>query len=137
MVPFLAVVVVVLQRLRRIFRRLIEGQPFLSENASNLRFIGFAVLSGELVWAAFVYWGTRIVVEDFATTGITLEAQFSPRMPVLLAGLVLLIVAEIFRQGAQMPTRRTRSSERPDSRRWSPVRATANRPVSSTGPSKR
>lgn len=100
--PFLAVVVVVLHWLRRIFRRLREGRPFVPENARHLRWIGFAVLGGEIVWATFVYWSTRLVVADFTASGVTLDAQFAPRMPVLLAGLVVLVVAEVFREGAQM-----------------------------------
>src|SRR2546428_13974745 len=38
----LGAAVVVLHRLRRIFRRLVEGRPFLDENARSLRFIGIA-----------------------------------------------------------------------------------------------
>src|SRR5215471_2156612 len=40
-----AVVLVVLHRLRRIFRRLVEGRPFLDENARSLRFIGIVVMA--------------------------------------------------------------------------------------------
>jgi Protein of unknown function (DUF2975) len=56
-----AVVLVVLYRLRRIFRRLVENRPFLDENARGLRFIGLAVMAGELAWAALQYLGQRAV----------------------------------------------------------------------------
>lgn len=100
--PLFAVAILVLHRLRRIFRRLIEGRPFLAENSKNLRFIGIAVIVGELAWATFVYWSTRIVLGEFTASGVTLHSDFPVRFPVILAGLTLLIVAEVFREGAQM-----------------------------------
>ena len=90
--PLFGVIVVVLHRLRKIFRRLTEGRPFLAENARNLRFIGIAVIVGGLVWAGFVYWTTRLVVDSFTTTGVTLHSDFAVRAPVIFAGLILLIV---------------------------------------------
>lgn len=102
--PVFVVIVLVLQRLRRIFRRLIEGRPFLAENAGNLRLIGVVVIVGELAWAGFVYWSTHLVMNEFTSSGVTLHAMYPARAPVILAGLVLLIVAEIFREGAQMKT---------------------------------
>ena len=101
-VPLFGAAALVLYKLRKIFRRLIQGRPFLPENAKNLRFIGVAVIVGELVWASFVYWSTRIVVNDFTASGVTLHTDFPVRVPVILAGLTLLIVAEVFREGAQM-----------------------------------
>jgi serine phosphatase RsbU (regulator of sigma subunit) len=100
--PLFGVAILVLHRLRKIFRRLIEGRPFAADNAKSLRFIGIAVVVGELVWASFVYWSTRIVVSNFTASGVTLHTDFPVRAPVILAGLVLLIVAEVFREGAQM-----------------------------------
>jgi hypothetical protein len=38
-IAVMAVLMVVLHRLRRIFRRLVEGRPFLDENARSLRFM--------------------------------------------------------------------------------------------------
>jgi hypothetical protein len=98
----LAVVLVVLHRLRRIFRRLVEGRPFLDENARNLRLIGLAVAGGELAWAAFQYLGQRAVTGGLSSAEISFHATFAPRLSVVLTGLALLIVAEIFREGVKM-----------------------------------
>jgi serine phosphatase RsbU (regulator of sigma subunit) len=98
----LAVALVVLHRLRRIFRRLVEGRPFLNENARSLRFIGLAVMAGELASAAFQYLGQRAVTGGLSSAEISFHAAFAPRASVVLAGLALLIVAEIFREGVKM-----------------------------------
>ncbi len=98
----LAVVVMVLHRLRRLFRRLVEGRPFLDENARSLRFIGLAVVAGELAWAAFQYLSQRVVTGGLSSAEISFHAAFAPRLSVILAGLSLLIVAEIFREGVKM-----------------------------------
>jgi serine phosphatase RsbU (regulator of sigma subunit) len=98
----LAVVLVVLHRLRRLFRRLVEGRPFLDENARSLRFIGLAVVAGELAWAAFQYLSQRVVTGGLSSAEISFHAVFAPRFSVILAGLSLLIVAEIFREGVKM-----------------------------------
>ena len=97
-----AVVLLVLHRLRRIFRRLVEGRPFLDENARGLRFIGLAVMAGELAWAALQYLGQRAVAAALSSAEISFHAAFAPRPSVVLAGLALLIVAEIFREGIKM-----------------------------------
>jgi serine phosphatase RsbU (regulator of sigma subunit) len=96
------VLLVVVYRVRRIFRRLVEGQPFLDENARSLRFIGLTVIVGELAWAALQYLGQRAVAATLSSAEISFHAAFAPRLTVVLAGLALLIVAEIFREGIKM-----------------------------------
>ena len=98
----MAVVMVVLHQLRRIFRRLVEGRPFLDENARRLRFIGLAVVGGELAWATLQFLVQRAVAERLSSAQITFHAVFAPRASLVLAGLALLIVAEIFREGIKM-----------------------------------
>src|SRR5207247_1424250 len=80
-----AVVLLVLHRLRRIFRRLVEGRPFLDENARGLRFIGLAVMAGELAWAALQYLGQRAVAAALSSAAISFHAAFAPR-PLRSAG---------------------------------------------------
>jgi serine phosphatase RsbU (regulator of sigma subunit) len=97
-----AAALVVLYRLRRIFRRLVERRPFLDENARSLRFIGLAIIAGELAWAALQYFSQRAIASSFTSAEISFQAAFAPRVAVMLAGLALLVVAEIFREGIKM-----------------------------------
>ncbi len=98
----LGVILVVLHRLRRIFRRLVEGRPFLDENARSLRFIGLAVVVGELALAAIQYFGQRAITRGLSSAELSFHASFAPRPAVILAGLILMIVAEVFREGTKM-----------------------------------
>jgi hypothetical protein len=75
----LALVAVVAHRLRRIFRRLVEGRPFLDENARSLRFTGLAVVAGELAWAAFQFMAQRAVTGALSSAVISFHASFAPR----------------------------------------------------------
>ncbi len=100
--PVLGAVILVLHKLRQLFRRLSEGELFAPENARNLRFIGFAVIAAELVLATAGYWIAELLAREFTTSGIVLRSEFAVRMPVILTGLVVLVVAEVFRQGAVM-----------------------------------
>ena len=76
----LGVVLVVLHRMRRVFRRLVEGRPFLDENARSLRFIGLAVVAGEVVWAAFQYLGQRALTGGLSSAEISFHAAFDPSL---------------------------------------------------------
>ena len=100
--PVLGAVILVLHKLRQLFRRLSEGNPFAVENARNLRFIGFAMIAAELVLATAGYWITELLAREFTTSGIVLRSDFVVRMPVILTGLVVLVVAEVFRLGSVM-----------------------------------
>src|SRR5262245_3183694 len=61
------VLLVIVYRVRRIFRRLVEGRPFLDENARSLRFIGLTVIGGELVWTTLQYLGQRAVAATLSS----------------------------------------------------------------------
>jgi serine phosphatase RsbU (regulator of sigma subunit) len=100
----LAVALVTVHRLRGIFQRLVEGQPFLQENARSLRFIGLAIVVGELAFAGFQYLGQWSIARHLSSQEIAFHARFSPNLSVILAGLALLIVAEIIREGIKMRT---------------------------------
>lgn len=100
--PVMAAVIFGLSRLRLVFRRFEEDRPFAPENARYLREIGIAVILAELAWSGMAFWTARQLAAEFTATGIVLQPTFDARMPVLLAGLVVLIVAEVFRIGAVM-----------------------------------
>jgi hypothetical protein len=60
------------------------------------------VVAGELASATFLYLGQRAVVGNLSSAEISFHAAFAPRPTVVLAGLTLLIIAEIFREGIKM-----------------------------------
>ena len=93
---------IVLFRFRRIFRRLREGRPFLVENARDFRFIGATIVVGELAVAVLQYSSMRLVAGEVSSPQLTFEAPFSVSLPVIFTGLMVLVIAEVFREGSQM-----------------------------------
>lgn len=93
----------VLQQLRRLLGALSVGRPFVRENADRLRKLGWAVILVELALSALRMAEGLYVAWQFERPGLELW-PFRLDVPVsgLFAGVVLLVVAEAFRRGAQL-----------------------------------
>lgn len=99
----LLVALVVVMRLRRIFATLTEGDPFVPQNATHLRVIWMTLAAYEIL---------RMVV----TSGTVLSINIAGRDPeqsgllfnlhinggLWLAVAVLIVLAEVFREGARL-----------------------------------
>lgn len=103
----MALTLVFLHHLRRIFQRVRGGAPFDATNALRLRWLGVLVL------ALAVLRGVAESVTAFAVrSGVTSERVEVPLglsidALVILIGLVLLALAEIFRRGAELEEEQT------------------------------
>jgi hypothetical protein len=88
--------------LRRIFHRVREGAPFDAHNAVRLRSLGLLLLALAVMEgvAEFI---TAAVVRSGLTTGtIRVSTGLHFNAPVILVGLVMVALAEIFRRGAEL-----------------------------------
>jgi|CZCA01.1.fsa_nt_gi hypothetical protein len=101
-IPLFAVYLYVLYNLRRIFATLVAENPFARENVVRIRRIGGAVITGavlkSLVQTAFGFFFTHYV----SVTGVDFRAKLSLDLTTILLGLVILVLAEIFRLGSAM-----------------------------------
>jgi len=92
-----------LRQLRAIFRTLKEGHPFVPENARRIRFLGIAAIAFELLYRGSIFWMYfAFVANRFGISGVRLRPLFDPAWGAILAGLVLLVISEVFRVGAEM-----------------------------------
>lgn len=92
-----------LRKIREIFRTLKDGDPFVLENAARIRFLGFATIAFELLYRGAIFWMYfAFVANQFGITGVSLRPLFEPSLAVLGAGLMLIVVAEVFRVGAEL-----------------------------------
>lgn len=94
-------------QLRLVFRTLRDGQPFVAANAARIRQVGFAVILGELARAATLYFDSYYTTTHFAATGVRLLATLDISGMAILDGLVILVVAEVFRHGTRLDEEQT------------------------------
>jgi hypothetical protein len=92
---YIAGVLVIVNRLRKIFATLTAGDPFDPENVRRLRVIGVMLGALELSRYVAALITTWIAPQEFRPTGgVSLTAWF--------AVLVVFVLAEVFREGARL-----------------------------------
>jgi len=98
----LGVVLFVLNRMRTIFRTLRDQDPFVALNASRIRMIGIVLVLGALASTGLGGWYAERVTREITVGGLTLNADWSVNTWAIFSGLILLMLAEVFRLGADM-----------------------------------
>ena len=99
---YAGVLLFVIRQLRKLFQSLVDGVPFTIENASRIRLIGLIVLAGEVVESFLVFVGQLYIDSRFEITGLTVDPGIDIDLSTVFAGLVLLVIAEVFRIGTQL-----------------------------------
>lgn len=92
---YLAGILVIVNRLRRIFQTLTAGDPFHPDNVRRLRMIG--LILGGLELGRYLFWGGVALVApgiNKSEGGLNLTTWFSV--------LVIFVLAEVFREGARL-----------------------------------
>jgi hypothetical protein len=92
----------ILLEFRGLFAALRERQFFLAANAARIRRVGWAVIAGEIVRAAIVCFETTWARDHFTVEGMRLESHFQINGFAILCGLMILVVAEAFREGTRL-----------------------------------
>lgn len=93
---------VIVRRLGKLFDSFTSGEPFRRENATHLRYIWIAMLVIELArYALFAL--TGILLAAFGTPeGTTAKFEADIDLTNWMAILVLIVLAEVFREGARL-----------------------------------
>jgi hypothetical protein len=93
---YIGVLIVVLNRLRRVFETLIVGDPFRPQNVARLRIVGFALIALEVLG----YIVHRVT--DIFGPGRAHGFSLSVNLTGWFAILVVFVLAEVFREGARL-----------------------------------
>jgi len=101
-VGMVVLAILVLDQLRAVFRTLRDGRPFVPANATRIRRIAYAVIGAELARAAVVWTSHRYVAARFAAAGLRFDARPELNILALVAGLIILVIAEVFRVGTRL-----------------------------------
>lgn len=98
----LSFVLWILTQLRHVFRTLRDGRPFVSANAVRIRWIGLAIVFGELARAGIVFFWSSYFSTHFTATGARILPMPDLSIATILHGLVVLVIAEVIREGARI-----------------------------------
>lgn len=102
LIVFFGLLLWVLGQLRAIFRTLRDGQPFVPANATRLRQIAFAIIGGELARTVFAFFENYYAMTHFVAEGLRFDARPDLNVLAVLNGLIILVIAEVFRVGTQL-----------------------------------
>ncbi|MBL4595633.1 MAG: DUF2975 domain-containing protein [Robiginitomaculum sp.] len=92
---------VVIRQLRKIFLTLIEGDPFVPENAKRVRTIWMVLFGFEVLNMLFSS-GILVAKQTFGDLFLGLEGELHINWVLWLAVIVLVVLAEIFNEGAKL-----------------------------------
>src|SRR5262249_33455841 len=84
----LAFTMFVLGNLRRVFRTLIDSNPFVPENATRIRWVGLAVIAGEFARATIVFAESMWARENVVVEGLRFDAWPHLNFSVIGYGLI-------------------------------------------------
>ncbi len=102
LVAMLALGLWALGQLRAVLRTLRDGQPFAPANALRIRRIAWLVIVGELVRSALVFFENRYAATHFVSEGLHFSARPTVDVFAIVDGLIILVIAEVFRIGARL-----------------------------------
>lgn len=98
---FFSLILLVTFQLKKIFASFSRNEPFMESNILRIRNIGLAVLSYPLLRFLFDAGLYRYLRARFTWTA-DLRLTYSFDFSTLLAGLILIVIAEIFRLGSEL-----------------------------------
>ena len=97
-------ILAIVYNLRKIFRSLRAGEPFAYANFARLRKIGYFVILFSVVEFGKSLFNRYLLQQHFWEHGKDYNARLSFGIDMILIGLVILVVAEIFRHGYELKT---------------------------------
>lgn len=92
----------VVQQLRNLLRALAADRVFAPRNVRYVQRIGWAVIAAEPIRAWMTYFATRFAASHFVADGMRFVWRLDFNVSVIFCGLVILLIAEVFRAGTQL-----------------------------------
>jgi hypothetical protein len=103
LISLLVLVAATLNKLRAVLRTLIvDKQPFVAANAARIRWIGLAVIVGDIAWTTVVYAENLYARTHVPIPGVTFDALPQISVWTIILGLLILVIAEVFRAGTRL-----------------------------------
>lgn len=100
LVGFIAVFT--LYQMRQIFGSMADGAPFIRENVWRIRVVGIVVMTVDVLLSLLHVTISNLVVSGMEMDGVQLLSRFTLSLEPILAGLIIVALAEVFRYGAEL-----------------------------------
>jgi hypothetical protein len=102
-VPLLAMGLLIIFQLKKIFTTITEGSPFSMENSKRIRVIGWTIIAASVIKALLgfllgLYFSTLINLPGLDLTANIRLQDFAG----VFAGIIILALAEVFQHGARL-----------------------------------
>jgi hypothetical protein len=97
-------ILAIVYNVRKIFRSLRAGEPFAYEKFARLQRIGFFFMAFALLGFGKSLFNRYLLQQHFWGHGKDYNAKLSFGIDMILIGLVILLLAEIFRHGYKLKT---------------------------------
>ena len=95
----LVIIMWVLYQLRAVFATLRAGTPFVGANAVRIRWIGIAIIAGEVLKSFVVGLEHYYVMTHFASDGLSFGTSFEIQGVTIIVGFTVIVISEVFRMG--------------------------------------
>lgn len=96
----LGLVLLVVHQLRALLAEAVAGSPFGARSAGRVRLVGAAIVTAELTRALVVLAGSVWARAHVHVPGLAFKATFPVQIAGLGAGVMVMVMAEVFRVGA-------------------------------------
>jgi hypothetical protein len=98
----LVMTLLILKLLGGILGTLKQGSPFVQANVKRIRSIGFLIIGLEILTGAMVAWWAFDLTRHLQTSGLQFRTAFDASGLTIFTGVILILLAEVFRIGADM-----------------------------------
>jgi hypothetical protein len=92
----------VIYQLRKIFATLRDGSAFTRQNARRVRSIGLIIIGGSVLQSIVNYLVGWVMMNNITIPGVEINATSDLHLGGVFMGLLILVLGEIFRQGASL-----------------------------------
>ncbi len=102
-IPLLAMGLLIIFHLKKIFTTIASGDPFSTENSKRIRVIGWTVIAASVLKALLsfflgIYFSTLVNLPGLVLTANLRLTDFGG----VFVGIIILILAEVFQHGARL-----------------------------------
>ena len=97
-----AAALLVLVLLRRIFDTMTIGTPFLPQNATRIRWLGFIAIGAAVVEQIIEIALGLLVLNNVSSSGLEIDYHFDLNLGAVFVGLIIVALAEVFRHGTSL-----------------------------------